>query len=102
MSCKKAEDGYVESGELVVRGDYSDIKLGVYGIDTLNPIATKSESVLNIMNIVYEPLFTVSETGKLDPVLAHSYAVSDDGTQITVELKDGVKWHDGIYIKPYA
>lgn len=95
MSCKKAEDGYVESGELVVRGDYSDIKLGVYGIDTLNPIATKSESVLNIMNIVYEPLFTVSETGKLDPVLAHSYAVSDDGTQITVELKDGVKWHDG-------
>lgn len=94
-ACKKAEDGYVESGELVVMGDYSDIKLGIYGIDTLNPIATKSKSVLNIMNIVYEPLFTIGETGKADPVLAHSYSVSDDGTQITVELKDGVKWHDG-------
>ena len=95
MSCKKAEDGYVESGELVVMGDYSDIRLGIFGIDTLNPIATKSESVLNIMNIVYEPLFNMSETGKADPVLAHSCEVSDDGKQITVELKDGVKWHDG-------
>lgn len=95
-SCKKnAKEGYVKSGELVVIQDFSDIKLGIYGIDTLNPIATRSESVQKIMNIVYEPLFTLDETGKLSSVLARSYTVSGGGTRIEVTLKNGVKWHDG-------
>ena len=49
-SCKKSE-GDLAGGELVIMQDFSDIKLGVYGIDTLNPIATKSKSVQKIMNI---------------------------------------------------
>ena len=95
VSCKKSEEGYVENGELVVIQDYSDITLGVYGIDTLNPVATKSKSVQKIMNIIYEPLFTIDENGKADPILADSYSIADSGTQITVKLKNGVKWHDG-------
>lgn len=95
-SCKKAtEEGYVESGELVVIQDFSDINLGIYGIDTLNPLATKSKSVQKIMNIVYEPLFTMDEMGKPDPMLAHSYTVSNGGKRIEITLKSGVKWHDG-------
>ena len=82
-------------GELVVVQDFSDIKLGIYDIDTLNPITTKSTSVQKIMNIVYEPLFTVDESGKEKPVLAHSYKVSEDGKQISVILKSNVTWHDG-------
>lgn len=94
MSCKKSE-GDLAGGELVILQDYSDIKLGVYGIDTLNPIATKSKSVQKIMNIVYEPLFTIDESGKVVPVLAGSYTKSGNGKQITVTIKEGVKWHDG-------
>lgn len=94
MSCKKSE-GDLAGGELVIMQDYSDIKLGVYGIDTLNPIATRSKSVQKIMNIVYEPLFTIDESGKVVPVLAGSYTLSGSGKQITVTIKDGVKWHDG-------
>ena len=94
-SCRKADEGYVAGGELVVIQDFSDIRLGVYGIDTLNPIATKSESVQKIMNIVYESLFTIDEAGKEMPMLAQSYSVSADGKQIEVALKEGVKWHDG-------
>ena len=95
MSCKKIKDGYVADGELVVIQDVSDITLGVYGVDTLNPVATKSKSVQKIMNIVYEPLFTIDEEGKAVGVLASSYSVSDGGKKITVTIKDGVKWHDG-------
>lgn len=95
VSCKKASEGYVTGGELVVVQDYSDIKLGIYGIDTLNPVATKSESVQKIMNIVHEPLFTFDENGKADPVLAHTFSVANGGTQISIKIKNGVKWHDG-------
>ncbi len=94
-SCRKADEGYVAGGELVVIQDFSDIRLGVYGIDTLNPIATKSESVQKITNIVYESLFTIDESGKEKPMLAYSYDVSGDGKQIEVALKNNVKWHDG-------
>ncbi len=95
--CKKpgTEQGYVESGELVVIEDTSDIKLGVYGIDTLNPIATKSESVRNVLNIIYDPLFTYDEELQVVPELAKGYELSGDGRQIAVTLKDGVKWHNG-------
>lgn len=94
-SCRKADEGYVAGGELVVIQDFSDIRLGVYGLDTLNPIATKSESVQKITNIVYESLFTIDESGKEEPMLANSYEVSGGGTQIEVFLKNDVKWHDG-------
>lgn len=94
-SCRKADEGYVAGGELVVIQDFSDIRLGVYGLDTLNPIATKSESVQKITNIIYESLFTIDESGKEEPMLASSYEVSGGGTQIEVFLKNNVKWHDG-------
>ena len=93
-SCKKSE-GDLAGGELVIMQDFSDIKLGVYGIDTLNPVATKSKSVQKIMNIVYEPLFSIDESGKVVPILAGSYTLSASGQQITVTLKDGIKWHNG-------
>ena len=97
VGCNKSdlEHGYVESGELVVIEDTQEIKLGVYGIDTLNPIATKSESVRNIVNIMYDSLFTMDEEYQLVAELAESYELSDDGRKITITLKDGVKWHDG-------
>ena len=96
-ACRKqnSEENYVESGELVVVQDNSDINLGIYGIDTLNPIATKSESVQKIMNIVYDPLFTVDAQENSVPVLAENYNMSEDGRQMTINLKDGIKWHDG-------
>lgn len=91
--CKK-EEGAIESGELVVIEDTSDISLAVYNIDTLNPVTTRSKSVQRIMNIVYEPLFCVNEKKELTGVLASGYSISG-ANQLTVTLKGGVKWSDG-------
>ncbi|MDD6736122.1 MAG: ABC transporter substrate-binding protein [Clostridiales bacterium] len=92
---KETEEDAIESGELVVVSDTTDINLGIYSIDTLNPLETSSKSVQNIMNIIYEPLFTVDAQGGSVPVLAESYALSADGFSVTVNLKKDVKWHDG-------
>ena len=84
-----------ENDSIVVLEDSTDINLAVANITTLNPLETKSKSVQSIMNIVYEPLFSYDDKINAVPVLAKSYKLSDDGRQITVRLKDGVKWHDG-------
>ena len=75
--------------------DNTDINLAVSDIATLNPLETKSKSIQNIMNIIYEPLFEYDEKINAVPVLAKSYKLSEGGRQITVKLRDDVKWHDG-------
>lgn len=97
FGCKKIniDNNDVSGGELVVIQDRSDIVIGAYNIDTLNPILTMSKSAQRIMNIVYEPLFTLDEEMSLVPVLAQSYSLSPDGKSVTVNLRKDVKWQDG-------
>ena len=46
--------------------------------------------------MVHEYLFYLNmETGEFVPWLAESYEYNDDFTEITVKLRDGVKWSDG-------
>ena len=95
-SCRnKDESNTIESGELVVIEDTSDINLAAYGFDTMNPIATKSKSLSRVLGAIYEPLFTIDEKMNIIPVLASSYSLSEDGTQITVDLNNETKWQDG-------
>ena len=46
---------------------------------------------------IYEPLFFFNKTADTEPVglIGDSYEYSDDGTQITVVIKEGLKWSDG-------
>lgn len=48
---------------------------------------------------IYEGLFDYDNDGKIIPVLAESYSVSDDGKTVTFKLRQGVTWHDG---KPFT
>ncbi|MCR4718527.1 MAG: ABC transporter substrate-binding protein [Firmicutes bacterium] len=92
--CKKGAKT-LDNSSIVVLEDNSDINLAISGISNLNPLETSSKSVQSIMNIIYEPLFTYDEKISTVPVLAESYSLSEDGRQMTIKLKDGVKWHDG-------
>lgn len=71
------------------------INAGIYDFDTFNPLLSKSESVKEAMQLVYEPLFTVDESMRTVPVLAKSVSVQDNGRTLIITLKDNVKWHDG-------
>jgi len=54
--------------------------------DTLSQAMAKS---------FYEGLFGFDKNMKLKPVLAESYAASQDGLTYTIKLKKGIKFHDG-------
>jgi peptide/nickel transport system substrate-binding protein len=44
---------------------------------------------------VYEALFQLTDAGKIEPVLAADYSVSEDGLTYTFKLKEGVTFHSG-------
>lgn len=45
---------------------------------------------------VFDPLIFLSpEDGSLNPGLAETWELSDDGLEVTFHLRDGVSWHDG-------
>lgn len=73
----------------------NDITLGILDFDTFNPIMTKSTTVRDVCGFMYEPLFGMDDTMRTIPVLAESYVIAPDGTNITINLKHGVIWHDG-------
>jgi len=50
-----------------------------------------SQIIYGIMN----SLLRMDNKMQLQPALAESYAVSDDGLTYTFKLRKGVKWHDG-------
>ncbi len=77
------------------------INVGIVGFDTFNPLTTDSQTVREAMQFVYEPLFTVDENLRPEPVLAEDYSLSPDGRKITINLKQGVKWHDGADFNAY-
>lgn len=71
------------------------INAGIYDFDTFNPLTTKSQSVKEAMQFVYEPLFKLDNELRVIPVLAKDYNVSADGKTITINLKENIEWHDG-------
>ncbi len=74
------------------------IKLAIDDTDTLNPILTKSTSVKDAMQLIFEPLFRFDSS--LNPVcaLAESCNQSEDGLSYTIKVRQGVLWHDGTLV----
>ena len=62
-------------------------------IGTLNPHKYNSEMFAQYF--VYENLLTYGENGKLEPCLAESWDISQDGKAYTFHLRKGVKFSDG-------
>lgn len=79
----------------------NSISVGIIDFDTFNPLVTKSQTVKECMEFVYEPLFDVNEKLQPVPVLADSYTVSPDGRTIDILLKNNVVWQDGSNFTAY-
>ncbi len=89
------DTGTAADGGGVVSEKPNIINAGVYDFDTFNPLVTKSQSVKEAMQFVYEPLFTLDDQMRTVPVLAKDFSVSPDGKRIEINLRDDVLWHDG-------
>ena len=71
-----------------------EIKLGIAGIDTINPILSKNKNVQNISKLIYEPLVNLTSDYKAEPCLAKEWA-KQDGNSYLIKLREGVRWSNG-------
>ncbi|MCB5177473.1 ABC transporter substrate-binding protein [Microvirga lenta] len=63
---------------------------------SLDPMASTADLVGLIMQHVYEPLYTFDANWNIQPMLAADMPkVSEDGKTYTIELRKGVKLHNG-------
>ena len=65
-------------------------------VANLNPLLEGYKEAA-MLNPIYDPLYVI-DVNETRYYLADSYEVSEDGMQITVKLKEGLKWHDGAAI----
>ncbi|QFG69496.1 ABC transporter substrate-binding protein [Ornithinimicrobium pratense] len=62
---------------------------------TLDPIVTTATSARDISRNFFEPLLTTDADGAVQPVLAESFEMSDDATELTIALREGLTFHNG-------
>lgn len=61
--------------------------------ETFNPQLTSSGTTSTVLGQIYDGLVAVQRGGsQIEPALAESWTVSDDGLTYTFKLRQGVKW----------
>ncbi|MET1044652.1 MAG: ABC transporter substrate-binding protein [Microbacteriaceae bacterium] len=85
-----------DSSSSASAGD-STIEIGsLYEPQNLSNFGGGGQGVTEAFNgNVYEGLFTLTDDGSVEPLLAASNTVSDDGLTYTFTLQDGVTFHSG-------
>lgn len=61
----------------------------------LDPAFMSSAVDMNIVHAVFDSLVSVHQDGEVVPELAESFEMSDDGTEYTFKIRQGVKFHNG-------
>ncbi|KKB10169.1 ABC transporter substrate-binding protein [Devosia chinhatensis] len=75
----------------------TEIRIGVaLEPPVLDPTANAAEAVdVVVYQNVFEGLTRIDQTGAVQPGLAESWTISEDGLTFTFSLHDGVTFHDG-------
>lgn len=75
--------------------DNKDLALSMRTAATLNPLINEDASVDNVLRMMYEPLVGINENYKPVANIAESWYYAEEGRELTLKLKQGLKWHDG-------
>jgi peptide/nickel transport system substrate-binding protein len=74
-------------------GTYAEAVMGP--INTLNPLYASTPAEQAASRLLFSSLYRYDDKGKLSDDLATSMAISPDGRQYTVALRDDAYWSDG-------
>lgn len=72
----------------------TDLRLGIAGFDSLNPIVSNNKNVKDISRLIFDSLISINSNYSLEYGLATEIAKSDNLTYI-IKLRENVKWQDG-------
>src|SRR5512147_1176910 len=64
------------------------------GIESLDPITANNYPAINVLINIYEGLVEYNKEAKLQPLLARSFEISEDGKTYTFHLRTNVYFHD--------
>ncbi len=89
--------GYVKRNSYLIPqsgGTYSE---GAVGQPRhVNPVlASANDTDSDISSVIFSSLFEINDKFELTPDLATGHTISPDGKVYTVQLRQGVTWHDG-------
>lgn len=93
--CKKKEETPPTATDPAIQEENETLKIHCYNLVSMNPLNNVNEDNLQMFRLMYESLVLCDNTQKAQPLLASSWSASADGLTWTVNLKSGVKWHDG-------
>lgn len=102
QTTESTEAGFEDKYDVVDMGPVKggSIRLFTTTVDTLNPILTNNIYVQDFLSFVYDGLFILDSTQQPIPVLAKSTNLSSDGLQLTIYIRDSIKWQDSMPLKP--
>lgn len=78
--------------------EYNELRLAYSKSDSLDPFSAKSSMNRQLTTLMYDGLFTVSETYEPIPVIASSY--TGDELSVSVTVNTGVYFTDGTEMTP--
>ncbi len=78
-------------------GSSSSITIGIPQDleDSLDPHKAVAAGTKEILFNIYEGLVKADSNGNLNPAVAESYTISEDGLTYTFKLREGIKFHNG-------
>lgn len=82
---------------ITAKAQGSNILIMARAADTtgLDPHKQTAFASLRLLELVYEPLVQLDAELKINPALAESWKFADDAKTLTMNLRKGVKFHDG-------
>lgn len=93
-SCSgSAETPPSSDGEVVSGGTFQHAVFPEVG--SIIPMSATQPQEIQVITYAYETLIYTDQEGEQIPWLAESWELSEDGTTVTFQLKEGVTFHDG-------
>ncbi|AKL94924.1 ABC-type dipeptide transport system, periplasmic component [Clostridium aceticum] len=100
MACdtEEVEEQLEDEEEIIENYEPADggtLKVSVTRFNTLNPIYNSKYSLFQLQHLIYEGLLTFDQNMNVNPLLAESWRIAEDGQSLEMTLRQNVTWHDG-------
>lgn len=90
----KENIGYTDSGEKIEGTRLTDMRVGIAGFDTINPILSKNRNVQELSKLIFDSLLTINEEYRIQNNIVSEYSLVGEKDYL-IKLKEGIKWNDG-------